>query len=194
MNDNNGRQYRLLWLVALLALVLSFVSYSRTRGEDDIMSINQLNLTGPEDQTIFRLSAPLPNPIVRGEELQRSSKVYGLQFLDDEGNEMGGLGTIPDMKAGILCFDHETAEAMCFTKVQDSLRISLFNKPEEGTTLGEAGATRLSIGLDKSEGTAFIVLADNQGLPRIRMSVGEDGEPRLEFWDADGELIQSLPQ
>jgi hypothetical protein len=193
MNDKNGRQYRFLWLVAIVALVLSFLSYTKIQA-GDVLSVSRLNFTGQEDQTVFRLSAPLPNPIVGGEEFERSSKVYGLQFLDEEGNELGGLGTIPEVRAGIFCFDHETAEAMCITKVRDSLQISLLNEPAPGAKVGEAGATRLAIGLEKSEGTAFIILADNEGAPRIKLSVGEDGEPRLEFWDANGELIESFPQ
>jgi hypothetical protein len=114
--------------------------------------------------------------------------------MDEEGNEMGGLGTIPSAEAGILCFDHATAEAMCFSKVGDTLQISLLNKPKAGAKVGEAGATRLAIGLEKSEGPSFIILADNDGLPRLKLSVGEDGEPGIEFWDANGELIDSLPQ
>jgi len=193
MSDKNGRQIRILWLVAIFAFVLSFLSYTRSPPEDALF-LQRLDFRGEEGQPMFRLSSPLPNPVVRGQELERSSNVYGLQFLDEEGNEMGGLGTIPSEKTGILCFDHETAEAMCFSKVRDSLQISLLNEPKAGAKVGEAGVTRLAIGLEKSEGIAYIVLTDNEGAPRIRLSVGENGEPKLEFWDANGELIESFPQ
>jgi hypothetical protein len=114
--------------------------------------------------------------------------------MDEEGNEMGGLGTIPEARAGIFCFDYESAEAMCFTKVGDQLQISMFNRPNAGDPVGKAGAARLAIGLEGDQGEAFIVLADNAGDPRIRISVNRGGEPKLEFFDANGELIDSLPR
>jgi hypothetical protein len=192
MDDKIGRQIRILWLVAIFAFVLSFLSYTRSQS-DDALSLHRIDFQGEEDRPIFRLSSPLPNPVVGGQEFPRSTNVYGLQFLDEEGNEMGGLGTIPSAKAGILCFDHDTAEAMCFTKVGDTLQISMLNEPKEGAQVGEAGTTRLAIGLEKSEGTAFIILADNEGLPRLKLSVGEEGDPKLEFWNANGEPIGSYP-
>lgn len=43
---------------------------------------------------------------------------------------------------------------------------------------------------DKS---ATIVLSDSQGRPRIRLSVGETGNPKLEFLDESGKVTYKLP-
>lgn len=45
---------------------------------------------------VVRLTAAMPDPQVAGQTFPRSVVVSGLQFLDLDGNEMGGLGTIPD--------------------------------------------------------------------------------------------------
>jgi hypothetical protein len=53
--------------------------------------------------------------------------------------------------------------------------------------------TRLFVGRSRGKSPA-LVLADPQGRPRIMMLVDGDGSPRLDFLDAHGEVLQSLPQ
>lgn len=51
---------------------------------------------------------------------------------------------------------------------------------------------RVILGRD-TDGNAALVLHDGQQRPRIRLSVALDGTARLQFLDADGEVISSLP-
>lgn len=58
---------------------------------------------------------------------------------------------------------------------------------------GEVGAQRLFVGRDQSN-TAAVVLSDPKGKPRLRLTVDSQGEPKVEFLDANGKVTQQLPQ
>lgn len=60
----------------------------------------------------------------------------------------------------------------------------------------EAGGqqiTRLFVGRTRGQSPA-VILADDQGRPRLMMLVTPDGQPSLQFIDEHGEVLQSLPQ
>ena len=72
------------------------------------------------------------------------------------------------------------------------------NGSEKDAAMKELGRTyfsaeRISVGKlrDKS---ATIVLSDGQGKPRIRMSVEDTGNPKLEFLDEAGKVTYRLPE
>lgn len=54
------------------------------------------------------------------------------------------------------------------------------------------GPTRLYIGKN-AERESEVTLYDTNGKARIKMLVGVDGNPKLDFLDAEGKVIQSLP-
>jgi hypothetical protein len=65
--------------------------------------------------------------------------------------------------------------------------------PERDALLQEASAhQRVFVGrlVDKS---ATVVLYDLNGRPRLRMVVGADGQPKIEFLNANGKVTRSLP-
>jgi hypothetical protein len=65
--------------------------------------------------------------------------------------------------------------------------------PERDVLMQQAAAqNRVFIGrsFDKS---ATVTLFDPNGRPRVRMAVGQDGDPKLEFLDASGKVLETLP-
>jgi hypothetical protein len=56
---------------------------------------------------------------------------------------------------------------------------------------GDNGVERMFIGSLNEE--AQIQLKDNKGVIRARLYVAPDGNARLEFLDANGNLVSSLP-
>lgn len=57
---------------------------------------------------------------------------------------------------------------------------------------GALGATRVFVGRDLNN-NATVTLADKTGKPRIEMTVAADGTAHLNFLDASGKVIDSLP-
>ena len=47
------------------------------------------------------------------------------------------------------------------------------------------------VGKDR-DGNARLVLSDAQARPRLTLSVGRDGDPRVEFLDAAGHVVRQL--
>jgi hypothetical protein len=57
----------------------------------------------------------------------------------------------------------------------------------------EATVSRLIIG-KSSDKTSLITMNDGKGKPRIKMSVANNGNPKLDFLDENGKVIYSLPE
>lgn len=57
---------------------------------------------------------------------------------------------------------------------------------------GGAQTSRLFVGKTRGQSSA-VILADNQGKPRIMMTVAPDGKPALVFMDEAGKEIERLP-
>ncbi len=65
--------------------------------------------------------------------------------------------------------------------------------PERDALMQQAvGAQRVYIGRLRDK-AATLTLFDTNSRPRLRMLVGATGEARLEFLNANGKLIESLP-
>jgi hypothetical protein len=58
---------------------------------------------------------------------------------------------------------------------------------------GGRQTSRLFVGKTRGQSSA-VILADNQGRPRIMMTVAPDGQPALVFMDDAGKELQRLPQ
>jgi hypothetical protein len=56
----------------------------------------------------------------------------------------------------------------------------------------ELARNRLFLGKRRDNST-MLVMSDIKGKPRIQLFVGADGEPKLEFLDVSGKVIQTLP-
>jgi len=145
------------------------------------------------DQPVVRLTGAMPDPQVSGQVFPRSSVVTGLQFLDDQGNEMGGFGTMPeDRRAMILCFDHRTAEAVCLTRIDEDITFAIMEPPAADARVGQTGPQRFGFGLLPGEGRSYLRLMDRDGRIRIRMEVDSTGTPVVETLDAGGNVTASL--
>ena len=105
----------------------------------DTVSAHTLRIVDEQGHPRFVIGAPLPNPVVQGKELPRSSPVVGIQFLDKDGNETGGLAIIDRMQGAALCFDYSGGEAMCFTKARDYKGITLLDPPAAGRPAWRSG-------------------------------------------------------
>ena len=65
--------------------------------------------------------------------------------------------------------------------------------PERDALMQQAaGQNRVFVG-GEDDKTATVTLFDLNSNPRIRMSVNANGEPKLEFLDAAGKVLQALP-
>jgi hypothetical protein len=158
----------------------------------DTVSVHTLRVVDEQGRPRFVIAAPLPNPIVQGKELPRSSPVVGIQFLDTAGNETGGLAIIDRVQGAALCFDYSGGEAMCFTKARDYKGIVLLDPPPTRGQLGVPGNARVELSLDK--GSPRLALSDKNGKERLVLSVDDSGNSVIQSLDAAGKVVSTLPK
>lgn len=158
----------------------------------DTVSLHTLRIVDEQGRPRFVIGAPLPNPVVQGKEMPRSSPVVGIQFLDAEGNETGGLAIIDRVQGAALCYDYSGGEAMCFTKARDYKGIVMLDPPVPGGQLGAPGNSRVELSLDK--GTPRLALSDRNGKDRLVLSLDSDDNPVIQTLDASGKPVSALPK
>jgi hypothetical protein len=129
------------------------------------LSVRELNIVDDRGQTRLRLGAPLPDP--KG--LKRALTIHGIQLLDSQGREVGGLALLDAAGINGLCFDTTDGYSpMCVGLV----------KGQPQVTLAEKGKERISLAV--TDGTASLILHDAQGTPRLRLEVDRAGRTRIE--------------
>jgi hypothetical protein len=95
-------------------------------------------------------------------------------------------------KAGIHIWDQPDASPEQQSKNYDEAH-KMKPGPERDKLMQQAVAEeRVFVGrsFDRS---ANVTLFDSNGTPRLRLSVGPDGDPKLEFLDTAGKVTQTLP-
>ena len=145
-----------------------------------------------------------------GVTIDRPRPEAGLIFFNDVGDEVGGLSYRggaaggPRVASGQLAFDQFKQDQIVAMTYQESggarkAGLQVWDRPDQslgdvirGTAKAQPAATRVFVGknLDKS---ATVSLADANGKPRLVLKVEPGGAASIEFLDADGKLVQRLP-
>lgn len=118
------------------------------------------------------------------------------RFGGDQQLALGHYESGGTMESGLKVFDRGLASD--YQPLWDAYQKAAPG-PEKDALLQrwkEAGGrqtSRLFVGKTRGQSSA-VILADNQGKPRIMMTVAPDGQPALVFMDEAGKEIQRLPQ
>lgn len=177
--------------VILVIIVVGLLFYGQNKF--NTITVRRIDFVDAKGRSRFTIASPLPNPVVQGKESQRSTNVYGIQLKDSLGNEVGGLGIEDNLNARLLCFDYETAEAMCVIKYRDDVGLSMFSKPRPNAPIGQTGVQRIAMGVSNSLGMAFLILLDNNGKERIKLSVDSTNVAQIQMLDENGNVIYKIP-
>lgn len=119
----------------------------------------------------------------------RNDQTIGFRHLEsDDGSYQTGLEMWqqPNLPSDIVNEKYKAATKLTDEKVRTSAIQAMADNNELTTQ-------RIFLGKRRDNSTS-LVISDIKGKPRIRLIVGTDGEPKLEFLDAAGKVMQSLPQ
>lgn len=119
-------------------------------------------------------------------------QAMGLQYSEGGGHRAAGLSMWdrPDKSVEELMQD-----AIRARELKDGPeKTALLNKIQQAAKNGDYGALRVYIGKSDPDKTAQIILLDPHGKPRLKLSVDGAGNPSLDFMDADGRVVYSLPE
>jgi hypothetical protein len=212
------RQLRILQAYAALSLcALAFLSVSaftqatssQRIDELTVQRLNVVDASGTLRMVISNKDRMHPGAI-DGMTLKRPRPEAGLIFFNDLGDEVGGLsyrGTNADgrrVASGQLAFDQFKQDQIVAMTYQESegarkAGLQVWDRPEQslgevirGVSKAEPSATRVFVGRNPDK-SATVSLADAKGKPRLVMKVAPDGAASIEFLDANGKMVQRIP-
>ncbi len=91
----------------------------------------------------------------------------------------------PNIPSDVMMARYDSADALPDPEAREAAIDAMRER-------GELTTRRLFFGKGRND-AMILDMRDVQGRSRIRMSVAPDGEPVLEFLDADGEVVHRLP-
>lgn len=119
-------------------------------------------------------------------------QTVGLQYEDENGERVAGLKI---WDRGEKPLEAMLDKFMAIKNMKDGPeKTKAENEIRDEQRKNGAGAMRVFVGKEDPKKTAEIILADPQGKPRMKLSVDGQGNPHLDFLDADGKVTYSLPE
>lgn len=203
--------YIRLLRVAGLTLAVALATGCDSSAQQEEITAQRINIVDESGVVRLVIASELPDPVVRGERLERSIVPAGLIWHDKDGNESGGLALaeVPQWKDGapegrvrMVTFD--------FThQITDAVRIGTYESNDGEVWTGgltvydrrpyKAGPIESSQGVERvflgtRNEDAGLVVHDPEGRERIRIGVDSDGGAQIELLDEDGKVIYSIPE
>ncbi len=132
----------------------------------------------------------IPQPIIKGKTYKRAYAPAGLIFYDKNGDERGGLAITDNEETNLnaLAFDYQNADAIGIL-AQDNKHDNYFRAGlliNDKDLSGKPGHNINRINLLTENGNAFLVMKDNNEIPRIILKVDSLGNPSIEMLDDKG--------
>ncbi len=189
-------------LGAMLGVVL--LSASASGGHSQELSTERLNIVAPDGtlRLVIANEQRFPPPIIDGKPLKRAVNPAGLLFFNDRGDEVGGLAVSEPGggRLSALSFDYPNFDAVgLLTRVasdgKDATAGLVINSraPAEMSSASAARFVQQRIAVQNHNESAEVVLSDQAGRARLRLSVDPQGTPRMEMLDDAGKVMYHAP-
>jgi len=134
----------------------------------------------------------IPQPIIKGKTYKRAYAPAGLIFYDKNGDVRGGMAITDNEETNLnaLAFDYQNADAIGIL-AQDNKHDNYFRAGlliNDKDLSGKPGHNINRINLLTENGNAFLVMKDNNEIPRIILKVDSLGNPSIEMLDDKGKV------
>ncbi|MBC9932944.1 hypothetical protein [Chitinophaga qingshengii] len=187
--------YSSITTVALAMMLMAFKNMKESFEEIDVKKINIVDEKG-KPVLIISNKDKMPPPVINGKTYKRAISPAGLLFLDEKGDECGGLA-ITDMKEAnirALAFDYSNADALGMIvkdgKTSNTYTAGLLINDKD--TSGKPGMNISRIALTTEDGNAGLVINGPDEKPRIKILVDKQGNPVINVLDEKGKVVKSL--
>ena len=116
----------------------------------------------------------------------KQDQTVALQYVDQNGRRRAGLEVVDRPATSLVTLAELVQKRTAAANAEERAGVD-----RQIAALGPAGAQRMFAGRD-FEGRATVVLSDDQGRARLRLSVGQDGIPRIQLLNADGTTAREI--
>jgi hypothetical protein len=116
----------------------------------------------------------------------RQDQTIALQYIDQNGRRRAGLEVIDRPSNSLITRIDLGAKRAAATDAAERAAID-----REIAALGPQTTQRMFAGRD-FDGRSTLVLSDNQGRPRLRLVIDQDGTPRIQLLRADGATAREI--
>jgi hypothetical protein len=113
----------------------------------------------------------------------QQDQVVALQYADNNGQR----------RAGLVVWDRPLIPLPEWAEKFGAARKMKDGAEKEAALKALRGQARVYVGRSRDDGASAVQLYDAEGKLRLRMEVSAAGTPRLEFLDANGKVVQALP-
>lgn len=114
----------------------------------------------------------------------QQDQIIGLVYNDYKGRQ----------RAGLIVQDQPKISAPELTEKLAAAKKMPDGAEKEAMLRALRSNLRVYVGKTRDDNASSVLLFDAEGRSRIKMTVQPTGEPKLEFLDADGKVIYSLPE
>lgn len=174
------------------------------------ITVKRINLVDSSGETRLVISGDMPDPVVRGERIERAITPAGILWHDEDGDESGGLGIAPvpawhgapNGKVRMITFDftHQITDAVRLgtyesddgTAWEGGLTVYDRRPFSPGPIESSQGIRRIYLGTQNED--AGLVILDSEERERIRIGVGQDDVAVIEILDEAGEVVYRIPE
>lgn len=168
------------------------------------LTVERINVVDAAGEVRLVIAGDMPDPIVRGEPVERTISPAGIIWHDEDGNESGGIATasFPGGTQRMIVFDftHQPTDAIGMGTYETDdgdtwmagLRIYDRNPDVPGPVTTSEGPQRIVLGTQNED--AGLVILDPQQRERIRIGVGPDGAAAIEILDENGLVVYRAPE
>ena len=126
----------------------------------------------------------------------KHDQTLSLQYIEEDGRSVYGLRIWDRPEIPITETEffrkRQAIQRMEEGPEREKALVELQEAEAEAAAKGDLGVTRVFLGRNRA-GEAILSLADRKGRERIRVVVGADDVPKLEFLDERGEVVYRLP-
>lgn len=190
--------------IALLCAIAVVTAACRHQVMPSEITVQRINVIDESGEVRLVISGDLPDPMVRGERLERDISPAGLLWHDEDGNESGGLAVAHrdgvNQRMLIFDFTHQITDAIGMGTFESedgefwSAGMIVHDRLpyDPGPVETSQGTRRIMLGTQNED--ASLVILDPQERERIRIGVDPNGVAVFEILDEDGEVVYRAPE
>ncbi len=161
---------------------------------ENAMDAQKITIVGKNGVPRICIASPAPDPKVDGVTYTRDTTLTGIQLMDCNGNELGGLGVSDDQRAAVFAFDYSKHEAVGMYAVDtpegNEACIFVNAKDEKAGMMEQKKYSKAELKIEN--GLPVLAFKGKDGKPRIIIGLDENDNPVIKVLGKDGRMRDLL--